>query len=52
MGCPYMVSEFKKFQGAMLQFFETLVIACIENRMKKKKKKETDITVQNRPEKY
>ena len=23
----------------MLQFFETLVIACIENRMKKKKKK-------------
>ena len=37
----------------MLQFFETLVIACIENRMKKKKKKkETDITVQNRPKKY
>ena len=46
-----MVSEFKKFQGAMLQLFETLVIACIENRMKKKKKK-TDITVQNRPKKY
>ena len=45
-----MVSEFKKFQGAMLQLFETLVIACIENRMKKKKK--TDITVQNRPKKY
>ena len=44
-----MVSEFKEFQGAMLQLFETLVIACIENRMKKKK---TDITVQNRPKKY
>ena len=37
-----MVSEFKKFQGAVLQLFGTLVIACIENRLKK------NLTLRNR----
>ena len=30
----YMVSEFKKFQGAMLKLFETLRTACIEKKKK------------------
>ena len=29
-----MVSEFKKFQGAILQLFGTLVTACIEKKNK------------------